>query len=82
MNNQTNHMNAAETYLAKTNQRDLAFLSAAASPSPAKIASNKLTSLVGPVALYPDPLLSRCLPRRLIQSRWYSSSNGWIKIRT
>jgi hypothetical protein len=24
MNNQTNHMNAAETYLAKTNQRDLA----------------------------------------------------------
>jgi hypothetical protein len=46
-----------------------------------KIPNDQLDSLVAPIALYPDPLLTRRWWLLLIRSDSFSCSNGWISTR-
>jgi Protein of unknown function (DUF3300) len=47
-----------------------------------KIPNDQLDSLVAPIALYPDQLLSQTLASRRTLSRLSSFSSGWRRTRT
>ena len=53
-----------------------------AEQSAAKLPPEQLDSLVAPIAIYPDSLLSQTLVASRIRWKSFSCSNGWRRTRT